>query len=89
MNDLSQKDRDRLRDLELTLWGRTGQNGVVGNLKDFRREFHAYVEEEEKQRREEAQESKADRRQRVLMTLGLVSAIVSPIIGWALLSVSS
>jgi hypothetical protein len=56
-NRLTQMERDLIV-LQTTLWGASGQNGVAGDLKAFRREFQAYAAEEEQRREEVTKESR-------------------------------
>ena len=75
---------ERLIVIEQTLWGRSGQNGVAGDVRALRQEFRDYVREEKKRLREEESDDKGDKRFRWTVALGLLAAAIGPLIGYAL-----
>jgi hypothetical protein len=71
---------DRIQRMEWTLYGLTGNNGLVGEMKQLRRELNDW-RDEERQRREnereaELDERKRDRRWRLGYALSVISAIL-------------
>lgn len=78
-------DTTRIALLEQALWGPSGQNGVVGDVKALRREFASYRTEERVRRehqleRDDERDDEEQRAKRVvylMIILGLVAAIVA------------
>jgi hypothetical protein len=71
---------DQVKQIAWTLWGVTGSNGIVGDLKDFRREFHAFVAREEERREEEAKAQRQRDRNLVLAALSVMGALLAVIV---------
>lgn len=88
VTDSTDSDERRLTRLEYAMWGPRGQNGVVGYIKEIDRKLTAYINAEEKRRREEEEEDKGDRRFKLMAGLAIFTAMVGPVIGFALGQVS-
>jgi len=71
---------DQVKRIAWTLWGITGSNGIVGDLKDFRREFNRFVAKEEERREEEGKAQRARDRNLVLAALSVMAALVGVIV---------
>lgn len=79
---------DRIQKVEWTLYGLSGGNGLVGEVRGLRDELHGWREEERQRREEEAkaererqeaarQEKKRDRRWLAGYTLSIIAAIIA------------
>jgi hypothetical protein len=79
-----ESEADRLRRIELALWGPWGENGMAGDIKALRKALNDYVAAEERRRRESEKEDKGDQRFRFVAVLGIITAVIGPVIGFTL-----
>jgi hypothetical protein len=72
---------DRIQRMEWTLYGLTGNNGLVGEMKQLRRELNDWREEDrqrrERERETELEDRKKDRRWRLGFAVSVVIAILT------------
>jgi hypothetical protein len=72
---------DRIQRMEWTLYGLSGNNGLVGEMKQLRRELTAWREEDrqrrERERETELEDRKKDRRWRLGFAVSVVIAILT------------
>lgn len=71
---------DKVKQIVWTLWGVTGTNGLVGDLKSFRREFNRFVAKEEDRREKEATSQRARDRNLVLAVLAVLASLLAVIV---------
>jgi hypothetical protein len=77
----TETDDDRIQRMEWTLYGLSGNNGLVGEMKQLRRELTAWREEDrqrrERERETELEDRKKDRRWRLGFAVSVVIAILT------------
>jgi hypothetical protein len=77
----TETDDDRIQRMEWTLYGLTGNNGLVGEMKQLRRELNDWREEDrkrrERERETELEDRKKDRRWRLGFAVSVVIAILT------------
>ena len=83
---------DELRGLtyetRYAVFGFNGDNGLRSEVRALRRDLAQARKDEAKRREEDESRRKATRWQRILLTAGLVGAVLSPVVGWALVTAS-
>jgi len=68
-----------LASLKQTIYGITGSNGIYGDLRAFRREFHEYVAKESVRREEDAKAKSSATRAVNIALLAAVIALIGTI----------
>lgn len=71
---------DQVKQIVWTLWGVTGSNGLVGDLKGFRREFAEFIAKEQERRDNDAKAQRVRDRTLVLAALSVVAALIGVIV---------
>jgi hypothetical protein len=71
---------DRIQRMEWTLYGLSGNNGLVGEMKQLRRELTAWREEDRQRRERERETELADRKKDRRWRLGFAVSVVIAIL---------
>lgn len=87
-NGLSAQERQTLRDLKYEMWGVSGKNGVAGRVRTIDHKLTNYIAEEERRRKEESENAQESDLLKRLAYIGIIGAALSPVIGWALFTLS-
>jgi hypothetical protein len=77
---MDESQEDRLTRVEYAIWGLRGNNGMIGDLKDFRKEFEDFMDKEAKRREGEATAQRVRDRNLVVAALGVMASLVAVIV---------
>lgn len=66
--------------IKYAIWGLTGDNGLISDLRQHKADFRAYVEREEKRRLEEVDRQKSRDRALLIAAFGAIGTLMTVIV---------